>query len=478
MRRTTLRRAAAAVAAVALALVGVVITAAPAQAATFTVTTTNDAGAGSLRQAIIDANGDTALDDIDFNLPGAAPWTINLATDLPQIVGRVRIDGPGSASLTVNAQNSVFDFGALANVSFVDGITLDTLNVTTASGITSTGASLTLTDVLADGFPEFGVVTDSTLEATDSSFSDNGDGGVFFAPAVAGQALTLTRVDTNNNFNGVFVTTADATGTLRFDHLEATLNDNYGIEISSFASNVDLVDSQVHHNGSGVSVQSVDGGGLDVLRSNVSDNDSTGYVVDLNNAHVSFVDTLTSRNGLVSAVIGGGAYFELNDTGATFDNAEFNGNNAAIGGGLAFQTVHTDDVAAAYQLALHREVTGAFNIATDPVLDMAKIGEVLGVPVRRMPVRAARSALAAAWAAHLVPAEPGLFDLLRLAPLMSTRRAREELGWEPQHDAVEAFQALLAGIETGEGAPTPPLSPDTSGPLRRHEMGTGVGEEP
>jgi len=147
-------------------------------------------------------------------------------------------------------------------------------------------------------------------------------------------------------------------------------------------------------------------------------------------------------------------------------------------GGLAFQTVHTDDVAAAYQLALHREVTGAFNIATDPVLDMAMIGEILGVPVKRMPVRAARSALSAAWAAHLVPAEPGLFDLLRLAPLMSTRRAREELGWAPEHDAVDAFQTLLAGIESGEGAPTPPLSPDTSGPLRRHEIATGVGEEP
>jgi hypothetical protein len=37
-----------------------------AEAATFTVTNTNDSGAGSLRQAIEDANADTAADTIVF----------------------------------------------------------------------------------------------------------------------------------------------------------------------------------------------------------------------------------------------------------------------------------------------------------------------------------------------------------------------------------------------------------------------------
>jgi nucleoside-diphosphate-sugar epimerase len=147
-------------------------------------------------------------------------------------------------------------------------------------------------------------------------------------------------------------------------------------------------------------------------------------------------------------------------------------------GGLTLQTVHTDDVAQAYHLALTREVHGAFNLAAEPTLDIPAIGEILGVPVRRVPASAARAGLAAAWAAHLVPASPGLFDLLAQVPVMGTTRAREELGWEPQNTAVEAFQSLLAGIETGEGGPTPPLDPDTSGRLRGHEFGTGVGEEP
>src|SRR5688572_23214049 len=38
-------------------------------AATFTVTNTNDSGAGSLRQAILDANANPGQDMISFNIP-------------------------------------------------------------------------------------------------------------------------------------------------------------------------------------------------------------------------------------------------------------------------------------------------------------------------------------------------------------------------------------------------------------------------
>ena len=46
------------------------------QAATFTVTNTNDSGAGSLRQAILDANANPGLDTIAFNIPGSGVHTI------------------------------------------------------------------------------------------------------------------------------------------------------------------------------------------------------------------------------------------------------------------------------------------------------------------------------------------------------------------------------------------------------------------
>lgn len=71
-----------------------------AKAATYTVTTTDDAGAGSLRQAIIDANGSVGADTIAFSIAGAGVHTITPATVLPAITDTVTIDGstqPGAS---------------------------------------------------------------------------------------------------------------------------------------------------------------------------------------------------------------------------------------------------------------------------------------------------------------------------------------------------------------------------------------------
>src|SRR5262245_40645020 len=67
--------------------------------AVFTVTTAADAGAGSLRQAILDANAAAGADTIAFNIPGTAVHTILPTTQLPKITGPIVIDGytqPGS----------------------------------------------------------------------------------------------------------------------------------------------------------------------------------------------------------------------------------------------------------------------------------------------------------------------------------------------------------------------------------------------
>ncbi|MCG8404534.1 MAG: hypothetical protein MI923_04970, partial [Phycisphaerales bacterium] len=59
----------------------------------FTVTHTGDSGAGSLRQAILDANASPGTEVIDFNIPGAGPHTIQPLTPLPTITDPVVIDG-------------------------------------------------------------------------------------------------------------------------------------------------------------------------------------------------------------------------------------------------------------------------------------------------------------------------------------------------------------------------------------------------
>ena len=69
----------------------------------FTVTNTNDSGPGSLRQAIIDANGNPGNDSISFNIAGSGVHTIAITTPLPAITQPVLLDGytqPGSSANT------------------------------------------------------------------------------------------------------------------------------------------------------------------------------------------------------------------------------------------------------------------------------------------------------------------------------------------------------------------------------------------
>jgi len=75
-----------------------------AEGATFSVTNVNDSGAGSLRQAIVDANANSGTDTIEFGMGGGGQHEINPSTALPAITEAVTIDGytEFSAFLAVN----------------------------------------------------------------------------------------------------------------------------------------------------------------------------------------------------------------------------------------------------------------------------------------------------------------------------------------------------------------------------------------
>jgi len=74
-----------------------------AAATTFFVFNTNDGGAGSLRQAIINANANPGVDTIKFNLPPGAS-TISPGSGLPAITDPVIIDGYSQIGTTPNGQ--------------------------------------------------------------------------------------------------------------------------------------------------------------------------------------------------------------------------------------------------------------------------------------------------------------------------------------------------------------------------------------
>ncbi|KAB2970690.1 cadherin domain-containing protein [Zoogloea sp.] len=68
----------------------------------YTVSNTADSGAGSLRQAILDANANSGTDSINFNIAGTGVHTISLASALPTISGTVVIDATTDDSFAAN----------------------------------------------------------------------------------------------------------------------------------------------------------------------------------------------------------------------------------------------------------------------------------------------------------------------------------------------------------------------------------------
>src|SRR4051794_11094012 len=127
--------------------------------------------------------------------------------------------------------------------------------------------------------------------------------------------------------------------------------------------------------------------------------------------------------------------------------------------GLRFQVTHTDDVARAFHRAISQPVSGAFNVASEPVLGLRMIAEAVGATTVPVPASVARAAAELSWRLHLQPTDRGWLEMGLQTPIMSTRRAREVLGWAPEMSSIDAVTQLLDGIASGTGEPTPRLEP-------------------
>jgi hypothetical protein len=175
-----------------------------ARAATFTVTNTNDSGAGSLRQAISDANTAAGDDTINFSLSNC-PCTITLTSGELSIAnnGSLTINGLGANQLSVsgNNQSRVFSIqqGATAIIS---GITITGGNARDGGGIRNDGGALTLTNSTVSGNSARsggGIYNGGTTTLTNSTVNSNSatvnGGGVYNNNG----ATTLTNSTVSGN---------------------------------------------------------------------------------------------------------------------------------------------------------------------------------------------------------------------------------------------------------------------------------------
>lgn len=130
--------------------------AADSPSSTFVVTNTNDAGPGSLREAIIDANANPGADLIDISTSG----TVLLLSPLPVITDSVTLQGPGAGDFAVDGDNSFRVFEIDRTDVSLAGLTIQHGFVSGAEyggGIHSTGSlSLENVEVLSNTAQSYG----------------------------------------------------------------------------------------------------------------------------------------------------------------------------------------------------------------------------------------------------------------------------------------------------------------------------------
>jgi hypothetical protein len=160
---------------------------APAAAAVFTVANTDDAGPGSLRQAILDSNASAGGNTIDAT---GITGTIDLATRLPAISADVDIAGPGADLLTVRrAATEPFRIFRTEAVVSISGLRIADGLDAGGGGIYNTG-DLELTNCVVENNKAEDPSTDpllrvesggglynaGTARLTQCTFSGNGNG--------------------------------------------------------------------------------------------------------------------------------------------------------------------------------------------------------------------------------------------------------------------------------------------------------------
>ncbi len=111
--------------------------------------------------------------------------------------------------------------------------------------------------------------------------------------------------------------------------------------------------------------------------------------------------------------------------------------------GVAIQLVHHDDVATAIALAaVGAGEPGAYNLAGDGEVSLREVANATGTRAIRVPRAMAAATSAVVARLPMLPAAAEWVHVGRTSVVMDTRRAKERLGWRPQHTSRETLAAL------------------------------------
>ena len=173
-----------------------------ASAETVTVLNTNDSGAGSFREALVEANRAASVDTIAFDIPGTGRRVIQLLSALPPVTRPITIDGftqPGAkANDVADGNNAVWLIELDGTRAGANRDGLELLNSATVRGLR------------ISGFRAYGIdISGDNSVVAGCCILSNGLGGVRLDEAeqtlIGGRSPAERNVISGNNGAGVFL---------------------------------------------------------------------------------------------------------------------------------------------------------------------------------------------------------------------------------------------------------------------------------
>ncbi|WP_292933298.1 cadherin-like domain-containing protein [Noviherbaspirillum sp.] len=257
--------------------------------ATYSVTNTNDAGAGSLRRAINDANANAGTDTINFNI-GSGLQTISLASTLPNITDVVNIDGTTQPGFT---SAPIIELDGSSAGAGADGLTF----LSGASGSSVRG-------LIINNFTSSGIYV---FQASNITVAGNYIGTDFLGTAGSGNGtFGIDLTNASNNTIG---------GTSAADRNVISGNGGPGISIDSGSNNV-ILGNYVGVNSLGTGAIANAGAGIEVAN-------ASGNIIG---------GTAAGAGNIISGNTGAG--LEINASNGTTVLGNYIGVNAAGTGAI------------------------------------------------------------------------------------------------------------------------------------------------
>lgn len=305
--------------------------------ATFTVSNLNDAGAGSLRQAVLDANAAGGTDVIDAT---GVTGTITLTTGQLEITGSVTVNGPGADQLVVSGNDSSRIFLIGSNAESGD-YTINDLTIANGEEDSSTGGGIffadnvnrlflnrtTVRDNHANGAGGLAVAGTGGVDIMDSAFINNSAnfGGAATIISAASNNWIMNSTfsgNTSDSGQGTIETQAGSGQTQITRLRNLTITNNTSVGVGNFAFDGGVVTLEVSNtilsgNSADNITNAMDGTGVATIVStgdNISDDASAGFVSG----------DLTSTDPLLGPLADNG--------GPTFTHALLAGSPAIDGG--------------------------------------------------------------------------------------------------------------------------------------------------